>query len=794
MRDLRTRLTRSKRSRRISLAMMVVAASPLIAGEPIGPVLRLMPPLPLRPIDDSGPVRSNPFSEDTFQLVSGDESVRLKPVQGQVGLHAISTQPFLSPDTDPPSEVDSHPVQHGLHTAPPALTIEPDHPRKVKSNPPGKSGHLENEDLVETGVIDQADESLPIVATVEDFPQENAAPQTDSSTTTLPETSEQPTVHITKPRASSIVLIAPVESNAFEANGAPANLDQAGPQSTTVPASSTPSSQVPDTRTPEARIVEPSPTIRRTLPLPEPIRLSDQGGENESVVESPSDQPISFSLSDLPQDESTSLTDPPIEAESDEKSEREEPIIMSISQQGLDRAPSRATMFHLDDEPESTQIHLSDSEPDQATVSEDGGWLPVLRDDTNSETQPTVADATADEVVNGMDEAMPEIAAPTPTLARGAKFMSISDSPTHGTSDEESDAAEIASDRLVDVGGPADAAAAEPDQEEVSPPEPERSPNPKLLQPLVLDSDQPPAEDLAESGISAIELARPVAAPSRRVPTSSAIASLPAQEPTQLDEPEPMPVDRPAALSELLHQSKDRALGTWKNDQAIDPQVAADRPVERSLHSQRFRPPVAVTSVPTTYHRGEVGTEMKKAGMNMTGTVASKPSTQVQPVAEMNLASQTKSAGQSKHKLTPLYMKSAQVKSLTVGGELRDVRVADPDVCRAVASGPNQVKLIGTGNGVTQLVVWAQTDEPNRPIRMRAFQVHVDQVDRGGATPELLDQSIRSAFPQCRVVLSEESGELIVSGQCDSDESAEKIIRMIRKTCLVPVQDRLTVR
>ena len=262
----------------------------------------------------------------------------------------------------------------------------------------------------------------------------------------------------------------------------------------------------------------------------------------------------------------------------------------------------------------------------------------------------------------------------------------------------------------------------------------------------------------------------------------------------QLDEAESVVMDHPPALSELLDQSKNRALGSLKTDQPPTPQFSGDRPVERSLHSQHFRPPVAVTKVPSPYRRGPSQRGPSQRVDAQAETVTAKPSAKVQPVAEMNLAARGKSTTSSNHKLTPLYMKSAQVKSLTVGGELREVRVADPSVCRAVASGPNQVKLIGTGNGVTQLVVWAQTDEPNQPIRMRAFQVHVDQVDRGGATPELLDQSIRAAFPQCRVVLSEEGGELIVSGQCDSEESAEKIIRMIRKTCLVPVQDRLIVR
>ena len=145
----------------------------------------------------------------------------------------------------------------------------------------------------------------------------------------------------------------------------------------------------------------------------------------------------------------------------------------------------------------------------------------------------------------------------------------------------------------------------------------------------------------------------------------------------------------------------------------------------------------------------------------------------------------------------PLFMKRGQVRSLTVGGQLRDVRIGDTNVCQAVAVGPNRFKLIAAGTGTTELLVWAETNDKKSSVRMRIFKIHVENVDpsvaSGGKTTQLLHETIRNAFPECEVSISQEGGELIVSGRCASRDAAARIMRMVRSTCLVAVQDRLIV-
>jgi hypothetical protein len=205
---------------------------------------------------------------------------------------------------------------------------------------------------------------------------------------------------------------------------------------------------------------------------------------------------------------------------------------------------------------------------------------------------------------------------------------------------------------------------------------------------------------------------------------------------------------------------------------------------EATLHAKRYRPPVAINTVPIAIER-----ETPSSGSSLSAAVQAAESPNLdQP--------RVPTAG---GKLTPLYLNLAQVRSLTLGGAVRGVQIADKGVCEAIAAGPNQLKLIGTGSGVTQLVVWADSDDAAAPARMRTFEIHVKEaVDAVGEEVDskaaLLDESIRKAFPNSQVRIEAQRGQLIVTGRCDSENTAAEIIRMIRKTCLIPVQDRLVVR
>ncbi len=230
-----------------------------------------------------------------------------------------------------------------------------------------------------------------------------------------------------------------------------------------------------------------------------------------------------------------------------------------------------------------------------------------------------------------------------------------------------------------------------------------------------------------------------------------------------------------------FHESASRS--TIYRNEAAEATAGGGEP---SLVKKRYRPPVAVDAPPLTIER---------AGAR---AVTSIPAVASSPVVDTASSSQTENVLDDNSESTKLHMTRAQVRSLTLGGEVRKVSVADKNVCQAFATGPNQLKLIGVGNGVTRLVVWAETSSQS-PTRVKTFEIHVNEaVEASGDTLvtkiRLLNRSIANAFPHVRVSVQQHRDQLIVAGQCDDDETAKKIIRMVRKTCLIPVRDEINVR
>ncbi|MCA9140458.1 MAG: pilus assembly protein N-terminal domain-containing protein, partial [Planctomycetales bacterium] len=177
-----------------------------------------------------------------------------------------------------------------------------------------------------------------------------------------------------------------------------------------------------------------------------------------------------------------------------------------------------------------------------------------------------------------------------------------------------------------------------------------------------------------------------------------------------------------------------------------------------------------------------------------------EPSDQSGQLAQSDQASgeDPNSESESGSEAVVLQLSRAQVRSMTIGGRLRRVSIANKDVCQAFASGANQIKLIGTGIGQTQLTIWADI-VPGEPTRMQTFDVDVSEAvnatgDKIAEHTALLNDSIDKAFPRASVVVSRQGGELVVTGHCDDEATAKQIVRMVRKSCLVPVQDNLKVR
>jgi hypothetical protein len=265
-----------------------------------------------------------------------------------------------------------------------------------------------------------------------------------------------------------------------------------------------------------------------------------------------------------------------------------------------------------------------------------------------------------------------------------------------------------------------------------------------------------------------------------------AVVLTPPQKVVEVPENSPQPPVAPPSPAKLTVESP-APLTPPSPIQLIPPSsaqltrsAAGDR--SSSERSKRYRPPVEVEPVPS---------EIKR--LNQGGS-SDGPVRAVAAFPLDSVPTTTSVSGQA----TILQLDVASVRSLTIAGSLKSVEVADPLVCQAVSSGPNQVKLIGTGIGVTRLMLTANADASGQSPLQRAFEIHVIDAPTTNAeslaeTAATLNHSIQEAFPHCQVVVQQQRAGLMVAGRCDSQQSAKKIMRMVRKTCLVPVADELIV-
>ena len=286
--------------------------------------------------------------------------------------------------------------------------------------------------------------------------------------------------------------------------------------------------------------------------------------------------------------------------------------------------------------------------------------------------------------------------------------------------------------------------------------------------------------------------------------TASVATSQPAQDVSR-EKPSASPLK---STSDTIVASPTSSGPEVKTSVPTKPSANADEPSGTKILRKRYRPPVAVQAIPGKVTRQNTTASKNSPKVKAVSEMVIEDAETQQPTVDLQQAMRLDTASELKDKslilgpdvkLTQLHMNQAQVRSLTLGGSVRGLRVGDKGVCQAFASGPNQLKLIGTGIGTTRLVVWAQSNGEADEVLMRAFEIHVDEVvpSEGNSienTTLLLNQSIQKVFPRSRAKVQLVRGELCVTGTCESQESAEKIIRMVRKSCLIPVRDQLTVK
>lgn len=127
---------------------------------------------------------------------------------------------------------------------------------------------------------------------------------------------------------------------------------------------------------------------------------------------------------------------------------------------------------------------------------------------------------------------------------------------------------------------------------------------------------------------------------------------------------------------------------------------------------------------------------------------------------------------------------------------IQALSVEHEDVCQVIKSGPKSFTVVGLQDGETRVAVISEVDG------QRKVQVHNVVVGTPKSTtttnPAALasevSQTVSQLYPRSRVRITPRGTQLVVSGSVDSEDTAKKILSLVRKTTLNPVIDELQTK
>lgn len=138
-------------------------------------------------------------------------------------------------------------------------------------------------------------------------------------------------------------------------------------------------------------------------------------------------------------------------------------------------------------------------------------------------------------------------------------------------------------------------------------------------------------------------------------------------------------------------------------------------------------------------------------------------------------------------------MESQSATALEIPGNVRAVAVENEDVCRVIHT-ERTISIVGSKQGSSLIQVWT-TELKDAPqlLRVNVSQPWQTPNAKPGDLAEV-KQALAQAFPRANLkLLKQEDGTLEVRGTTENEDTARRVLEMVRKLCLVPVKDRVTV-
>jgi hypothetical protein len=145
---------------------------------------------------------------------------------------------------------------------------------------------------------------------------------------------------------------------------------------------------------------------------------------------------------------------------------------------------------------------------------------------------------------------------------------------------------------------------------------------------------------------------------------------------------------------------------------------------------------------------------------------------------------------------TPIAIVEIECQSATaldIPGTIRAVAVESQDVCQ-VLHNDRTVSIVGNKEGSSLVQIWTNDikDVP-QVIRVNVSQPWQKPNNKASDLSDV-KLAVAQAFPNANLKLSsKEDGTLEVRGTTETEEEARRVMEMVRKLCLVPVKDKVTI-
>jgi hypothetical protein len=133
--------------------------------------------------------------------------------------------------------------------------------------------------------------------------------------------------------------------------------------------------------------------------------------------------------------------------------------------------------------------------------------------------------------------------------------------------------------------------------------------------------------------------------------------------------------------------------------------------------------------------------------------------------------------------------------SLQTAETVQAVSVEHEGFCQVIQTGGKAYSVIGIKPGATRVAVITES-AGQRKVQIQYVKVEAAQATRQDSSSIASDisQTIQQLYPRSKVRISTRGSQFVVSGLVDSENTAKKILSLVRKTTLTSVVDELKIK